>query len=144
MLPNCAGIVAVFGRVLVSPTRQTTTNNGRTSFFMLGVFKSRRATSQRRYSLANGSTQGFLKPRLYAEMKDRYLLVQKICAVRVAPGFFPFGQTSFSLATGARSSELKLELISCPARFGHLSSSAHVLSLHIRSRLWHSTLPCAG
>src|SRR2546430_16806589 len=61
MLPNCAGIVAVFGRVLVSPTRQTTTNNGRTSFFMLGVFKSRRATSQRRYSLANGSTQGFSK-----------------------------------------------------------------------------------
>src|SRR2546430_3381845 len=60
MLPNCAGIVAVFGRVLVSPTRQTTTNNGRTSFFMLGVFKSHRATSQRRYSLANGSTQGFL------------------------------------------------------------------------------------
>src|SRR6266550_878398 len=58
MLPNCdAGmggvlVAAVIARVLVSATRQTTINNGRRSFFMLGsVERSRKATSQRRYGL---------------------------------------------------------------------------------------------
>jgi hypothetical protein len=36
MLANCDGVVAVFGRLVVSLTRQTTTNNGRRSFFMPG------------------------------------------------------------------------------------------------------------
>lgn len=67
---------------------------------MLGVFRSYRPTSQRRYSLANQLTQDFLKAPLHAETKDRFLVVQKTFAGQVAAGFFPFGQMSFSLDTG--------------------------------------------
>lgn len=69
---------------------------------MPGVLRSHRATSQQRYSLANQSTQDFLKAPLHAETKDRFPVVQKTCVAQVAAGFFPFGQMSFSLTGGAR------------------------------------------